>query len=96
MVSLRHVSGADNIHYTRDGYENLAASIHATIHSREIVSASCNVAGTGPIRTKQNFFWRGFVSPNGVDQAKTLCPKLQQFQEGIYAPLPRERAEELV
>jgi hypothetical protein len=35
LVALRHVSGSDNVHYTRDGYENLAGSIHGTIHSRE-------------------------------------------------------------
>ncbi len=31
MVSLRHLTGSDNEHYTREAYENLAMAIHSTI-----------------------------------------------------------------
>jgi hypothetical protein len=42
IVSLRHVSSADNAHFMIDAYENLAAAIHATIHSGENVVAPSN------------------------------------------------------
>ncbi len=86
LVSLRHVSGSDNVHYTRDGYENLAGSIHTTIHSRESVSASRNVAGTGPIRSRQNFFWRGFVSPNGSTRPRHSATSYNNSKRGRMHP----------
>jgi hypothetical protein len=42
IVSLRHVSSADNAHFMIDAYENLAAAIYATIHSGENVVAPSN------------------------------------------------------
>jgi hypothetical protein len=86
MVSLQHVSGADNVHFTRDGYDNLAAAIHATIHSRENVSASCNVAGTGPIRNRQHFFWWGFVSPNGSTRPRFSATSYNNSKRGRMHP----------
>jgi hypothetical protein len=86
LVALRHVSGSDNVHYTRDGYENLAGSIHGTIHSRESVSASCNVAGTGPTRSRQTFFWRGFVSPNGSTRPRHSATSYNNSKRGRMHP----------
>jgi hypothetical protein len=46
LVSLRHLSGTDNVHYTREAYENLALAIHSTICKKESVVAPCNVQET--------------------------------------------------
>ncbi len=86
MVLLRHVSGADNVHFTRDGYENLAAAIHATIHSRENVVAPCSVTGAGPIRKRQQFFWRGFVSPNGSTRPRFTATSYNRAKRGRMHP----------
>jgi lysophospholipase L1-like esterase len=40
VTSLRHVTSTDNVHFTREGYENLVAAIHATINTRRCVSAA--------------------------------------------------------
>jgi hypothetical protein len=54
-TSLRHMTGTDNVHFTREGYENLAAAIHATINTRKSVSAArSTVAGTEAAERSNN------------------------------------------
>ncbi len=87
VTSLRHVTGTDNVHFTREGYENLAAAIHATINTRRCVSAALsNVAGTNAAGKKQQFFWRGFVSPTGSTRPKFTATSYNSSKRGRMHP----------
>jgi hypothetical protein len=65
--ALRHITAADGVHFTRDGYENLATAIHNTITSKDKLAAVDSLAGNG---RRGTFFWRGFISPNGSARPK--------------------------
>jgi hypothetical protein len=65
--ALRHLTAADGVHFTRDGYENLAMAIHNSIMSKDKLAAVVSRAGNGRMGT---FFWRGFISPNGSARPK--------------------------
>jgi hypothetical protein len=87
MTSLRHVTGTDNVHFTKEGYENLAAAIHATINTRRSVSAArSNVAGTEAAGKKQQYFWRGFVSPTGSSRPKFTATSYNNSKRGRMHP----------
>jgi hypothetical protein len=65
--ALRHLTAADGVHFTRDGYENLAIAIHNSIMSKDKLAAVDSRAGN---RRRGTFFWRGFISPNGSARPK--------------------------
>jgi hypothetical protein len=62
VSSLCHFTSADGVHFTRDGYENLANAIHNTVMSRNKSAAANSFTGNG---RRGSFFWRGFISPMG-------------------------------
>jgi hypothetical protein len=67
VSALRHLTAADGVHFTRDGYENLANAIHNTVTSKDKIAAVDSRAGNG---RRGTFFWRGFISPNGSARPK--------------------------
>jgi hypothetical protein len=67
VSALRHLTAADGVHFTRDGYENLANAIHNTVTSKDKIAAVDSRAGNG---RRGTFFWRGFISPNGSTRPK--------------------------
>jgi hypothetical protein len=85
IVTLRHITGADNVHYTREGYENLAMAIHNTIVTRTKISADKTVSGLNTDR-KSSFFWRGFVSPNGSTRPRFSATGYKSAKRGRLHP----------
>jgi hypothetical protein len=59
--SLSQVTAADNVHFTKEGYENLAHAINSTIGEKEKITAGNVHAGTAGRRG--SFSWRGYLSP---------------------------------
>ena len=82
ITSLRHVTGSDNVHFTREGYENLASSIHSTVTEKVQISAARPVTGPGTGK-RASYFWRGFVSPVGSARPR--------FSAGAYNASKRGR-----
>jgi hypothetical protein len=67
VSALRHFTTADGVHFTRDGYENLANAIHNTVTSKDKIASVNSRAGNG---RRGTFFWRRFISPNGSTRPK--------------------------
>jgi hypothetical protein len=67
VSALRHLTTADGVHFTRDGYENLANAIRNTVTSKDKIAAVDSRAGNG---RRGTFFWRRFISPNGSTRPK--------------------------
>jgi hypothetical protein len=60
IAALAEVTAQDGVHFSPDGYFNLARSIGARIDS---------LAETGPPKKRQKqYFWRGFRSAWGSDK----------------------------
>jgi hypothetical protein len=68
---VKIVIGRDNVHFTREGYENIAQCIFVSILgmfkgtlTKSERTSAVNISGTG--LKKPTFFWRGFASPVGA------------------------------
>jgi hypothetical protein len=70
-ASVKKIMAGDNVHFNRYGYENIAQSVFVSIRglfngtlakSDQITASSVS----GPSLKKPTYFWRGFVSPVGV------------------------------
>ncbi len=52
IVSLRHITGVDSVHYSKEGYEQLASAIHETASVWNKFTAVSNVEG-GKVEKKR-------------------------------------------
>ncbi len=82
--SLSQVTAADNVHFTKEGYENLAHAIDSVIGSREKITVGNTSAGaTG---RRGSFFWRGFTSPVGSTRPRFTATNYNANKQGRQPP----------
>jgi hypothetical protein len=84
LNSLSEVSVSYSIHYTRDGYENLANTIDGIIGTKERISAGKN--NTGNTGNRGTFFWRGFTSPAGSARQRFSTTSYNANKRGRQHP----------
>jgi hypothetical protein len=82
--SLSQVTAADNVHFTKEGYENLAHAIDSVIGSKEKITAGNTSAGTTGRRG--SFFWRGFTSPVGSTRPRFTATNYNTNKQGRLHP----------
>jgi hypothetical protein len=70
---VKLVVSRDNVHFMREGYENIAQCIFVSILgmfkgtlTKPERSTVCTVSGSDATTKKPTFFWRGFSSPVGA------------------------------
>jgi hypothetical protein len=78
--SLSQVSATDSVHYTKEGYENLANAIDAIICTKEKISAGYDNVGTAVRRG--TFIWRGFTSPVGSARPRFSATSCNAIKRG--------------
>jgi hypothetical protein len=82
--SLSQVTAVDNVHFTKEGYENLAHVINSTISEKERLTAGNVHAGiTG---RRGAFFWRGFTSPVGSTRPRFTATNYNNNKRGRQPP----------
>ncbi len=83
IVSLRHVTGSDNVHFTRGGYKTMVEAVSKILTQNFKIAAVSSVSGNQAGKRQFSFFWRGFKSSNGASRPK--------FSASAFSRAKRER-----
>jgi len=74
--ALKHLSAADGVHFSEEGYRKIGETVLSNIKSHSESAAFPSVPGTsvqstsGTVRLRTDYYWHGFLSPVGTPRPK--------------------------
>jgi hypothetical protein len=85
-TALSHLTAADGVHLTQEGYRKVADTIVDSKFTAKPPTAACPIvpgsSHGGNARVQCEFYWRGFMSPVGTARPKNKADAYKQTHGG--------------